>query len=248
MTSEVNKYRLNCATDGYVYVWDTVEPTTCPNNSGHTINPPIVIVDKVSMKTVRAEEASDGYFETGHTTVSVPTGAPGTVTEHDVEWPMNITLWQSALTQTNDMVGDRISVVAAPETTVGVATAPINIGDTTITVNSTVTENAKRGFLITIDDGINKNICGRCTAVDTGAGTITFQTPTTNSFSAGTPIKISIYVVDKIDIVNTETMNIGNKGIKGKRLTAGTKLRIYYTNNSGTSKDIKIRFEIYNDM
>lgn len=246
--TEVNHYRLDCQTDGYVYVWDTVEPTVCPNDAGHTINPPIVVVESVSANTVRAEEDSDGYFETSTIKMNIPTGSPGDVSEHDVSWPMAVTLWKTLLTPTNDMVGDQISVVAEPETTIGVLTAPATAGDTTISVNSTVTDNAKRGFLITIDDGVNKDVCDRCSAVDSVNGTITFQTALVNSFAAGTLVKISIYVLDKVDLVSTETIDIGNKGIKGKKLTSDMKLRIYYTNNSGTSKLLRWRIELYNDM
>lgn len=247
--SEVNQYRVWCVTENqYVYTWDTQEPTVCPNNNADTIDSSLTIItDTVSTSTITAEEDSRGYFETSHIIVNVPSGTPGDVTEHDVSWPMDITLWRTLLTGTNDMMGDAISVLASPETTVGVVMAPVNIGDTTVTVNSTVTDNMWRGFLVTIDDGVNKNVCGRCTAIDSVAGTISFQTATTNSFAPGTPVKISVYVLDNIQIYNTNTIDIGLKGMKGKDLEANTKLRIYYTNNSGTSKTVIWRAEIYNN-
>ena len=249
MTTEVNKYRVWCDTESaYVYAWDTVEPTVCPTNSGHTINTALTtIVETVSTSTVTAEEDSHGYFETQTIVINVPTGTPGDVTEHDISWPMPITLWRTLLSPTNDLIGDEISVLAGPETTVGVLTAPVNIGDTTINVNSTVTDNVWRGFLITIDDTVNKNVCGRVTNVDKVGGTITFQTATTHAFTAGVPVKISIYVLNGIQIVNTNTMDIGVKGFKGKTIDVGTILRIYYTNNSGTSKVLRWRVEMYSN-
>lgn len=247
--TEVNKYRVWCDTESaYVYTWDTVEPTTCPNNNGHTINSSLTtITETVSTSTVTAEENSNGYFETQTIVVNVPTGTPGDVTEHDISWPMPITLWRTLLTPTSDLVGDEISVLAAPETVVGVLTAPASIGATTINVNSTVTDNVWRGFLITLDDTVNKDVVGRVTNVDKVGGTISFQTPTSFAYAPGTPVKISIYVLNSIQIVNTETMDIGVKGFKGKTIDVGTILRIYYTNNSGTSKVLRWRAEFYSN-
>jgi len=247
MTSQVNNYRIYCNTEATnVYKWDTVEPTTCPNNNAHSINSSLTtIVETLNVNTIKAEEASDGYFETSHVVMTIPAGTPGDVTTHDVTWPMDIMLWRTLITPTTDMFGDVVNVLAAPETTVGVITANASIGTTTINVNSTVTANTERGFLITLDDGVNKNVCGRCTAVDSGAGTITFQTPTTNAFIAGTPVKISIYVLKGIHFINTETIDIGLKGIKGKSIPEGMILRVYYTNNSGTAKTLFWREEHY---
>ena len=149
------------------------------------------------------------------------------------------------MTPTADMVGDSVSVLAAPETTVGVLTSISGTGATGVYVNSTVTDNIQRGFLVTLDDGVNKDICGRCTSVDALTGIITFQTPTVHDFAIGTPVKISIYVLDNIQLIDTNTIDIGSKGFKGKMIDAGTILRIYYTNNSGTSKTLYWRPEYY---
>ena len=56
---------------------------------------------------------------------------------------MDILLWKTILTPTPDMIGDTISVLAVPETTVGVLTVGASIGDTVLNVNSTVTDNGE---------------------------------------------------------------------------------------------------------
>ena len=50
MATEVHKYRVWCNTDSkYVEVWAEEEPTTCPENNGHSIDPDkTVIVETVS--------------------------------------------------------------------------------------------------------------------------------------------------------------------------------------------------------
>lgn len=247
MTTEVNRYRIFCITENtYVYTWGTSEPTTCPNNPAHTIDSSISIVETVSSQVVKAAEDSEGYFETGDIMMNVPSGTPGAVTTLDVTWPMDATLWRTVLTPTTDMLGDFINVIASPETTVGGLTAPASSGATVLSVNGTVTANIQRGLLITLDDGVNKDVLGRCTAIDTLAGTITVTTPLTHSFAAGTPVKVGVYVLNGISIHNTESIDIGLKGMKGKLIDAGMILRVYYTNNSGTAKTVYWRYEIYN--
>ena len=248
MTTEVNKYRVYCNDEAdYVYTWDFVEPTTCPNNNSHIINTSLTtIVETVSTNSVVAVEDSDGYFETEHITMNIPSGTPGDLSEHDVTWPMDFLLWRTLITPTSDMIGDSISAVASPETTVGVLTAPITAGTTVLNVNSTVTDNVWRGFLVNIFDGVNKDFLGRCTNVDSVAGTITVETGTTNSFAAGSAVQIGVFILKDIYIANTQTIDIGLKGAKGKSVTAGMILRVRYTNNAGTSKTLRWRVEGYN--
>lgn len=246
--TDVHQYRVYCNDEAsYVFTWGTTEPTTCPNNNTHSINSSsTTIINTVSTSTVRAEENSNGYFETTHVVMNIPMGTPGDVTEHDVTWPMDITLWKTLVTPTSDMIGDVVTVVASPETTVGIISSPVSIGDTTFSVNPTVTDNMYRGFLVTLYDGVNKDVLGRCTAIDKIGGTITVTTPTTYAFAAGTMVKISVYVLKDIHITDTTTIDIGAKGFKGKTVTAGMILRVYYTNNTGTAKILKWRSEYYN--
>ena len=255
MTTSVQNYCVWCETEAKnVYTWDTSTPRVCPNNNTHTINENLTTIVatvssnqvEVTSGTIIAQENSNGYFETGHIEIAIPSGTPGTITSHDVTWPMDILLWRTLITPTTDMVGDYISVVASPNTTIGVLTAPASIGDTTFNVNSTVTANMKRGFLVNLYDGVNNNILGRCTNVNVKAGTITVQTATTNSFSAGTTyVQIGVFTLKDIFIADTATIDIGSKGAKGKLVNAGMILRVYYTNNSGTSKTIRWRYESY---
>ena len=247
MTSQL--YKLLCLTEQkIIYGWGSSPPTICPNSQYHEIVAESVKEVKNYNDESIVSENSEGHFETTHIVMEIPSGTPGDVTEHDVSWPMDILLWRTLLTPTNDMIGDTITVAAAPETTVGVLMAPSSISDTTFNVSPTAVdpENMSRGFLITVDDTVNKDVLGRCIAVDSGAGTITTDTAASYAFAAGTPIKISIYVIKDLQIVNTNTIYVGDKGFRGKLVPAGVILRVYYTNNSGTAKTLLWRPEYYN--
>jgi hypothetical protein len=54
MTTEVNYFRYYCNTESnYVYKWDTVNPSQCPNNNSHTIDSnSITIIDTVKTNDV----------------------------------------------------------------------------------------------------------------------------------------------------------------------------------------------------
>lgn len=54
MTTEVNYFRYYCNTESnYVYKWDTVNPSQCPNNNTHTIDSnSITIIDTVKTNDV----------------------------------------------------------------------------------------------------------------------------------------------------------------------------------------------------
>ncbi len=248
--SSIYKYRLYCIEeDAYVLQWAKTPPTICPNDhADKSINTNITsIVDTINVNHFKAEENTEGDFETSHVTMEIPSGTPGDVTEHDVSWPSDILLWKTLLNPTTEMIGDEISVLGGPETIIGVITSPVIIGDTILNVNSTVTDNAKRGYLLTLDDTVNKDVLGRISAIDPVGGTITVENPTTFAYNPGTPVKISVYILRNIYIANTNVLDIGGKGFKGKTVTSGTILRVYYTNNSGTAKIFRWRPEYYND-
>jgi hypothetical protein len=248
--SAVYKYRLYCIEEGiYVETWSETEPTMCPNDHGdRTINSGLTtIIESREVDPVIATENSVGDFETTHIKMDIPSGTPGEISEHDVVWPMDILLWRTLLTPTSDMTGDEITVTAAPETTVGALTATSGIGTTVFNVNPESMQYYKRGYVLTLDDTINKESLGRIINIDSIGNTVTTENATTFSFNAGTMAKISIYILRNIYIHNTNVIDIGSKGMKGKMVPAGTILRVYYTNNSGTSKTFRWRPEYYND-
>jgi hypothetical protein len=250
--TDVYQYRVYCNTEAaYVYVWGTTGPTVCPNNNTHSINTSLTaIVNTVSTNTVVAsEDSKDGYFETSHIIMTIPSGTPGNIIPNDVSWPMNVLLWKTIITPTSDMIGDSISVVASPETTIGVLTSPIGIGATgaaVLNVSATVISNIWRGFRVNLFDGVNKNVLGRCTDVNKVNNTITVEIANTNGFAAGAYVQIGVFVIKEIFITDTAIIDIGTKGFKGKTINAGVKLRVLYTNNSGTAKTLRWRIEMYN--
>jgi len=240
-------YKLFCLSERQVVrKWATSPPTQCPNNSTHKIELDSVREDEKFEGIVKASENSDGDFETTHITMQIPPGNVGDVSEHDVNWPMDILLWVTYLTPNNDMIGDEITVLADPERQVGGIIAPVNVGDTVLHVDPGAFAHIQRGYLVTLNDGSNKDVLGRIVALDSAAGTVTVENPTSFAFSPGTQFQRSVYVLKDIYVFTTETVRIGEKGFKGKLVPSGVNLRVCYKNNTGTAKTFRWRPEYYN--
>lgn len=241
-------YKLFCNDESSVVtLFADTPPTVCPNNSVHNIDQESVILSDDYYGKIISQEMSTGDFETTHITMNIVSGVPGAVTTYDVSWPMDILLWKTEMTSNAAMVGDIITVMAAPETTVGVLTAAVSIGTTVLPVNPEIFNYLLRGYTVTLNDGTHKNFLGRCIMGDPVNNTITVETALANSFAAGVPVQMSIYVLKDIYMGDTSTITIGGKGMRGKLLPAGTILRVYYTNNSGTAKTFRWRPEYYNN-
>lgn len=241
-------YKLFCNSEGKVVrVWGSTPPTTCPNNNTHDIALDSIREDHQFNNKIITEENTTGDFETEDITMEIPQGVPGEVSEHDVTWPMDFLLWKTILKPSSEMIGDLITVLAIPETTVGAIVAPINIGDTTFYVDPGIFNYIKRGYVITLDDTTNKEFLGRITHIDSVSGTITTENATAYGYNPGTPVKMSIYVIKNLYMSDTDPIEIASKGIKGKSIQSGGILRVYYTNNSGTYKMFRWRTEGYND-
>ena len=249
MTSVIYQYRFHCIEEDIdVTAWGETAPTLCPNNhADRTIDTnSITVIETRKPTAVTAQENSNGYFETNMFVNNVPSGATGTVSTFDVEFDSDVTLWRTVLSCGSNMIGDEIKVVASPETIVGQVTSPVSIGDTVINVNSTVTANVYRGCELVLDNTVNKHVT-IVTAINAVAGTITIKNSSPYAFAATSLVKLGVFVVKYAKIHDTNPIDIGLKGIKGKELTKGVVLRIYYTNNDGQAKTIHWRSEYYNN-
>jgi hypothetical protein len=148
------------------------------------------------------------------------------------------------------MIGDVINLTAAPNTVVGVLTAPAIIGDTVLNVSPTAVTNPliTRGIYLTVDNnGGTTNNGGRVTAYDATLNTITIETPLTNNFGAGTStILLNLKNFDNLIVHRPNSVHrIGEKGFQAKAILAGTIMRLEYTNNTGAAKKLYMTTEYY---
>ena len=232
---------MYCETDSkYEYIWlseDDPVPTTCPTNTSHTItsnSARIVEIRDPNIVNIGQETTKTG----GHYRLdSVQfTAVKNTTTTHTFSYPIDITVisaeWQTASENTGDIVSWKIS----KDTTIGVITSDVNVGDTTINVSSTVIDNIKVGFLVNLFDGVTENELGIVISIDTDNETITVQTATTDSFLLSTPtyVRITIPFLLDVELGHPTRMMIGESKIMGSFVPANTVVTCEYTNMSTT--------------
>src|SRR5438034_79066 len=113
----INNYQLYCVTEAaLVNSWGEIPPTTCPNNTLHTIDPDsITIIQRVSTRDITALEPTDGWFQAISFTMDIPAGTPGDITTLDKSWPGNLTLWTVSVFSDDANANDILNVIPAPD-------------------------------------------------------------------------------------------------------------------------------------
>jgi hypothetical protein len=182
-----------------------------------------------------AKQTGSNYQAMSHSLVV--DHSTGTWKNLDITYPYPIALFSAEWVNEALYEGDIFKVLIAPNTTVGAITSDVAASATVLNVQSTVTDNVKPGYVITITDGTNTDELGRCTEVDPDAGTITVETPTTNAFAAATPtyIQMTIEMVRCIKLSGKGRYELGKDVIGGSFIPAGAKIRVSYQNNEGTT-------------
>ena len=255
MSKTVNKYRLRCTTDATdEYVWNTTTPTVCPTNTAHTINPNLtVIVDTVSssMVEIREEQSNttntptQGYYKSKGFCCAV---APNTNAVLDIQFPYPITIMNGWFHSTEKQIGDKVDAVAAPNTIIGGITAPVNTGNTTINVSSTVPLYLSVGNKVNLLNvaTLASSQLGDVVSIDSGNGKIVVENAADQNWTnpAYTVVRMNKYLIEDLHITNSNMRyGFAEKKIGGSYLPKNTKLEVKYTNNEGNAKNFVFNVE-----
>ena len=179
MTEEVGLWRIYCIEEGInVEVWSKEVPTLCPHDhSNRSVDPSLTrFIKFISTQQMKIENNVTGIYQSTTIPFSVPSGANGSTYTHDISFPFDIYIWMSNFVSEASMVGDELSIIIGPDSTVGYITAAATTGDTTLSVSNTVLSSGyvTKGVEMAIDDGVNYNSLGLVTAVDMVNNIITY--------------------------------------------------------------------------
>ncbi len=243
--STLYKWRVYCETDAkYETAWGPDMPTTCPVDPvSHIINQSLTTaVETVDPNRVQIQEEytnTQGIYQFTGFNSAISSGTPGTVTTINNSWPYGITLLNGGFDAATSQIGDELKVDVAPNTTIGILTVAASAGATVLSVSSTVLTNILVGYKVTIYDGVNTDVLGRCLSKDTVNNTITVETALVHDFglSPTSYIMITVEVVKSLYIGSSRTYEFAKKKIGGKYIPAGANVRIQYTNNDGVQKN-----------
>ncbi|MEO0236603.1 MAG: hypothetical protein ABIN35_00020 [candidate division WOR-3 bacterium] len=229
-------------------------PITCPHDTAHTIDPSQTIIYRtIGTNQTVVVDPFDGWYQSTSDTINIAAGNAGDVTNYDIWWPSNIVLWSLMLYFDPNAAGDSFSIIASPNTTIGLTLSDLDIGATTAVVSPTVFTHAIQGLDIAVSNNQNQNQnpayqeLGRITALNPATNTISFEYALTQPFPANCLIMLNHHNVRqfKIDnnLINTNGITFGNRLLIGKTIPSGTIIRIKYTNQSTTAKTLTYKIE-----
>lgn len=241
----INLWEVYCTIDeAYKQVWSISKPTVCPDNNNHaiSINPGPKIINHISEKKVKIVEedgVTQGIYKLHGFTRNIPEGNIGNVSSYIHTWKYPITLSNGWFIATAAMEGDRIDCVVAENLTIGVISAPVNSGDSIISVSPTVISHLYKGYDITITDGTNIDKLGEVIDIDSANSAITVDNASLHTYSPFSPtyVKMGVKVIEDFEIpVGKQRYAFAEKKVGGKYIPEYIPVVLKYTNNSGNAK------------
>lgn len=242
-------YKIYCNTDGqYEYIWSDTSPTVCPVNNTHSVNlSSVSIEDQISENIVKIKEEhvpTGENFMSENVCIQGETG-PDVWTQNDFSFPFPISVMSVKFVSTDDHYLDQVNTCVGPNTIIGAIGASCPTGATGCVVSSTVIDNMMIGYSVNLFDGSTSEDVGRCLDVDSNTSTITWETPTTQSFSPLTPtyVRMTVYTVNNYVIGPASRYVIGEDKIGGSYVPTNTLVRVGYKNNSNYAKVLYVQIE-----
>ena len=248
----IYKYRIYCVTDSkYEYQWAEQEPTTCPTNTGHTIDSSqtTIVQTKEDQSIIIKEEIvpTQGFYRFQGYHHEVPASNPtGNVTSFDISWPFPVSIINGWFLSPSNSAGDVVSAIVGEKTIVGIITADVGNTDTTLNVSSTVMENSEIGWDLNLFNGVTSDDLGRVLSKDSANSTVTIETAPSNNYLASSPtyVRMSVVTVDNMQMnIPSERYSFAEKKLGGIYIPANIPLTIKYQNNEGNAKVFAFNLE-----
>jgi len=242
----LSSYLVTCTTEGIRVVSDyrTTPPTTCPNDTAHTIDQnQTKIYNTVSTKTVTITDNLNGvggFYKCVPYDMNIA-GSTGmqTFSFSSPPYPVQIQLTSIWVKDTN--IGDYIEFEEYPNTTVGIITQNASIGDTEFYVLPQSLAHIFIGFKIFI----GTYYVGECIEIDT----INYKITTSISLSADvlaySPVKITKTRIGKLELCSAGILKIGERFNASLIAPPNTPCCVNYYNENGVAKTFNFHFEVY---
>jgi len=235
MSIPIYSWQIYCSTEEqYVTYYGPTAPTTCPNNSSHSVtgSRQIALLNPPTMQ-VTDNSILGGNFQCTTIPITIPATAvvPATITVNKT-YPFDMQIWEVSFSCPVTSITDTLDVQIGKDTPIGTTTASVSAAATSIVMTPVGIAKLTKGGEIGIQNGETKEYPGLITAIDLTSNTVTFSTPLTNSFPSGSVILYSLYPVRNFIFDSIERITLGSKGLKGKVIPAGTQLSFMYTDNT----------------
>lgn len=200
-----------------------------PVSVASTITPTTVIVQEHD-SSVSGSYVLEGY------TFNAPANQ---VTTYDFSLPFPVAILAGDLSTKGLNDGDSVDFQVAPDTTIGVVAVAAAINDTEVQVAQSVIDNIKVGRYVTFGANTEEYAV---TAVDDDTNKITVSPALVNAHAVNDLVKMSIYMVKNLQVVDTGIfLSFGESKIGASAVGANTTLRCRY-NNAHPSNAVSVKF------
>jgi hypothetical protein len=234
----VVKWRVFCIAENAWsegFLESGVEPSSCFNNTGHTINTSSYQQQETISNT--KVEVLEEHIPTGgnYKAVSYKCINNSGINIHNYIYNYPITALRISFNSHESNRDDTLEVLVAPNTTIGVVTTAVSISDTIITVSPTVLLYIKVGYHVNITDGTNNDSLGCVHDINILNSTIIVNTPTVHAFAINSYIQMTIKPIEDYTFGYAGPVSLGDCKIGGESIPMDTVIRVIYTNNKETS-------------
>jgi hypothetical protein len=235
-------YKVKCLTEGVDYEikanMNNV-PTCCPTQGfNHVIDSNnIQIINKdyeeyAGLPKIVIQETTEdilqGYFRVKQYCFHCPSNSQ-TPFEFSWKYPVSVSAVKLITKIEND--GDLFESCACIPTPIGICTSNIDIGNTTIKVNSTVLQYLAIGFKVKVSDNVNSEYLGEAMTLYTDR--IIVETPSTHTYAAGSYIYIEVPNIESFKLhQEVPLLELGSSKIGGTIVKPGMIIKAFYTNLS----------------
>lgn len=239
----VYNLRIICS-DGVIdhthVIWsDNSTAETCPHAvAGHTVSSVEVLEIITPNTSIILDDfaGTSGIYRTKGLTFDVPAGPSSEqVIIGEYSYPYPIRMSTFTIMPSEDNIGDIFSFLSARNTVVGILTQEVSSGKSLV-VNSTVIQNVKPGYVISLISGGTEQDLGECYTVNESTNTITVEKDVIETFPIGTYVRITLKRVEDIRITSTNSVVFGNGTLSSSLVPANLVGTITYQNNSDSPK------------
>jgi hypothetical protein len=241
------KWRIRCVTDDkFEYVWNETEPTVCPTNESHTIDPDVTcVMDIVEPNLIKIKEETTPTGGNFRCETKVLTIAANTADTIDFVYKYPVCVYAIYFVTTSGHEGDIINGTISPNTLIGTITQNVDQNDTVLTVSDSVINNVMIGYDITITDGTNTDSLGKILSIDKTNKQITMENAAIHNFLTSTPttVLLTVKIIENYEIGPPNQYIIGDSKIGGMYIPANIVMQLVYQNKS-TDTTKKIIFKV----
>lgn len=228
---------------------DTQGPPTVGPNGEAIDTAQSRVVDFRSDNSVKIQEmgtVTGQRYQVKHIKV---VAQPNTMTIVDTSLPYDINLIAVKNVFTTELAGDVISWLLAPNTTVGVITSDVSIGNVLINVSPTVIANIEESWRFRIVSSSNPAVyedLGHVVNIDHDNSTVTVDVAATQTHTAGDYVQMTAVYTESLEICNASyVLEMGLEIPRVAYIPANAPVRCEYTNNSSTAKTFYCYYSFY---